>query len=82
MFGPGTSYEHDGFDPDKEPYGTFDRVTVDSIDITVEEGTPLPRRLTRPQPGTLRFNQHPTSASTASRSTERPAFRRNPRNKP
>jgi hypothetical protein len=52
MFGPGTSYEHDGFDPAKEPYGTFDRATVDNIDITVEEGAPLPRRLTRPQPGT------------------------------
>ena len=56
MFTPGGdmySAEGLGFDPTAEPYGTFRNLTVETIDITVDEGAVLPGIAMFAVPGSL-----------------------------
>lgn len=42
MFSPGGLYSALGYDSKDEPYGTFKRVTIENVDVTVDEGAPTP----------------------------------------
>ena len=43
MYAPGSMYKNPDVDPD-EPYGSFDTVTIEDINITVEPGVPKPKQ--------------------------------------
>ena len=40
-----------GLDVVNEPYGTFKKLTVEAIDITVDDGAVRPSHSIQPQPG-------------------------------
>lgn len=51
MFGPGSLYTALGYNSSDDPYGTFKRLTVENIAITVDDGAMKPRCYIRAQPG-------------------------------
>ncbi len=52
MFAAGSMYtESIGLDVTNEPFGTFKKVTVENIDITVDDGAVRPNHSIQPQPG-------------------------------
>ena len=52
MFAAGSMYtKSNGLDVANEPYGTFKKVTVEDIDITVDDGAAHPSHSIQAQPG-------------------------------
>ncbi len=53
MFNPQSSYNSFGYDASNDPYGTFRKLTVEDIDITVGKGAVQPSYVVRAEPGSV-----------------------------
>jgi hypothetical protein len=51
MFHSQSSYNEFGYNSENDPYGTFKRLTIDGIDITVGDGAVQPSYIVKAESG-------------------------------